>query len=70
MIMWKVPDRETDTLLITSNFSFPHRVFTRLVLQTCKNKGLFGKDLHIHLAKTPDCWVRVNSLSPDKTLDL
>ena len=28
-----------------SNFSFPHSVFKRLVLQTCKNKGLFGKAL-------------------------
>ena len=30
-----------------SNFSFSHSVFKRLVLQTCKNKGLFGKELTI-----------------------
>ena len=28
-------------LLITSNFSFSHSVFKRLVLQTHKNQGLF-----------------------------
>ena len=27
------------------NFSFPHSVFKRLELQTCKNQGLFGKGL-------------------------
>ena len=27
----------------TSNFSFSHSVFRRLVLQTCNNQGLFGK---------------------------
>ena len=32
-------------LLVTSNFSFSHSVFKRLVLQTCKNQGLFGKGL-------------------------
>ena len=32
-------------LLVTSNFSFSHCVFKRLVLQTCKNQGLFGKGL-------------------------
>ena len=31
--------------LVTSNFSLPHSVFKRLVLQTCKNQGLFGKGL-------------------------
>ena len=28
-----------------SNFSFTHSVFKRLVLQTHKNQGLFGKGL-------------------------
>ena len=28
-----------------SNFSFSHCVLKRLVLQTCKNQGLFGKEL-------------------------
>ena len=37
--------REKEKLLITSNFSFSHFVFKRLVLQTHKNKGLFGKGL-------------------------
>ena len=29
-----------------SNFSFSRNVFKRLVLQTCKNQGLFGKGLN------------------------
>ena len=36
---------EKEKLLVTCNFSFSHSVFKRLVLQTCKNKGLFGKPL-------------------------
>ena len=28
-----------------SNFSFSHSVFKRLVMQTHKNQGLFGKEL-------------------------
>ena len=36
---------EKEKLLVTSNFSFTHSVFKRLVLQTCKNQGLFGKGL-------------------------
>ena len=36
--------------LATSNFSFSHSVFKRLLLQTRKNQGLFGKGLsHIQL---------------------
>ena len=31
--------------IVTSNFSFPHCVFRRLVVQTRKNQGLFGKGL-------------------------
>ena len=34
---------EKEKLLIMSNFSFSHIVFKRLVLQTRKNQGLFGK---------------------------
>ena len=37
---------EKEKLLVTSNFSFFHNVFKRLVLQTCKNQGLFGKGLN------------------------
>ena len=29
-----------------SNFSFSHNIFKRLVLQTCKIQGLFGKGLN------------------------
>ena len=32
-------------MLVTSNFSFSHSVFNRLVLQTRKNQGLFGRGL-------------------------
>ena len=35
---------EKDKLLLTSNSPFPS-VFKRLVLQTCKHQGLFGKGL-------------------------
>ena len=41
---WKTL-REKEKLLITSNFSFSHSVFKRLILQTRKNQGLFGKGL-------------------------
>ena len=36
---------EKEKLLVTSNFSFSHSVFKRLVQQTCKKQGLFGKVL-------------------------
>ena len=36
---------EKEKLLITSNFSFFHSFFKRLVLQTDKNQGLFAKGL-------------------------
>ena len=39
---------EKEKLLVTSNFSFSHCVFKRLVLQTCKNQGLFGKGLTLY----------------------
>ena len=41
---WKTL-REKEKLLVTSNFSFSHSVFKRLVLQTSRNQGLFGKGL-------------------------
>ena len=37
---------EKEKLLDTSNFSFSHSVFKRLVRQTRKNKGLFGKGVN------------------------
>ena len=36
---------EEEKLLVKSNFSFFHSVFKRLVMQTRKNQGLFGKML-------------------------
>ena len=39
-ILW-----EKEKLLAMSNFSFSRSVFKRLVLQTRKNQGLFGKGL-------------------------
>ena len=41
---------EKEKLLVSSNFSFSHSVFRRLVLQTGKNKGLFGKGLNSYIA--------------------
>ena len=38
-----------EKLLVTSNFSFSRNVFKRLVLQTRKNQGFFGKGLNIVL---------------------
>ena len=38
---------EKEKLLVTSNFSFSHSVFKRLVMQTCENQGLFGKGLSV-----------------------
>ena len=37
---------EKEKLLITSNFPYTHNVFKRHILQTGKNKGLFGKGLN------------------------
>ena len=36
---------EKEKLLVTSNFYFSRSVFKRLLLQTRKNQGLFGKGL-------------------------
>ena len=46
---WVENTGEKEKLLVTSNFSFSQSVFKRLVLQTCKNQGLFWKGLtHSH----------------------
>ena len=37
--------REKEKFLVTSNFSFSHSVIKRLLLQTCRNQGFFGKGL-------------------------
>ena len=39
-------------LLIMSNFSFSYSVFKRLLLQTCKKKGLYGKGLRSVFSKS------------------
>ena len=46
---------EKEKLLVTSNFSFSHGVFKRLVLQTRKNQGLFGsiEDVYVADQKPP-----------------
>ena len=36
---------EKEKLPVTSDFYFSHSVFERLVLQTRKNQGMFGKGL-------------------------
>ena len=36
---------DKEKLLVTSNFSFSHSVFKRLLWQTSKNQGLFCKEL-------------------------
>ena len=43
---------EKEKLHIRSNFSFSCSVFKRLILQTCKNQGLFGKGLTLSLLMT------------------
>ena len=47
---------EKEKLLVTSNISFSHIVFNRLVLQTRKNQGLFGKGLKNFSSETID-WI-------------
>ena len=47
---------EKEKLLVTSNFSFTRSVFKRFVLQTRKNKGLFGE----RIKQTEDNYVIVN----------
>ena len=44
----KTPDWEKEKLLNKSDFSFSHSVFKRLVLQTRKNQGVFGKGLNLY----------------------
>ena len=38
-----------EKLLVTSNFSFTHSVYKRLIQQTCKIRGLFGDQLIVYL---------------------
>ena len=53
--MWK-----KKKLLVTSNFSFFHCVFKRLVLQTRRNQVLFGKESN--KMQVPKKFFRENSL--------
>ena len=46
--------RKKEKLLISSNFSFSHSVFKRLVLPTRKNKGQFGYDKSLAVDKVFD----------------
>ena len=41
--MWVENTEGKREIAHTSNFSFSHSVFKRLILQTRKNQGLFGK---------------------------
>ena len=55
------PDRyktlwEKEKLLVSSNFSFSHSVFKRLVVQTRKNQGLFGKGFTTQLPLLSILW--------------
>ena len=53
---------EKEKLLVTSNFSFSHSVFERLVLQTRKNQSLFGKGLRWDNANAPSAtWDKMSS---------
>ena len=45
-----------EKLLVTSNFSFSDRVFKEVVLQTCGNKSLFGKELSM-VCQCTSCWL-------------
>ena len=42
---------------IACNFSFSHDVFKGLVLQTLKNKGLFGRKLRFTLMREQQIWL-------------
>ena len=63
---------EKEKLLVTSNFSFSHSVFKRLVMQTRKNQSLFGKGLRSTISTNKSClslsivgellWKNVNKL--------
>ena len=62
---------EKEKLLITSNFSFSHNVFKRLVLQTLKNQGMFGKLLKEHYTKqviTSSCLLKIHSNNTGLTM--
>ena len=63
---------EKEKLLVTSNFSFSRSVFKRLVLQTRKNQGLFGKGLSArpHSNMCIDWPISVRRIKINKLIDL
>ena len=61
---WKTL-KEMEKLLVTSNFSFPHGVFNRLVPQTRKTQGLFGKRLNKPTLSKSGC-IDLQKFSRDK----
>ena len=52
---------EKEKLLARCNFSFSHSVFKRFVLQTHKNKGLFGKVLNIFFQSIAEIYSNIYS---------
>ena len=57
---------EKEKLLVTSNFSYSHCVFKRLVLQTGKNQGLFGKGLKGHSSSNQHIFIKNKKLLTSK----
>ena len=58
---------EKEKLLVTSNLSFSHSVFRRLVLQTRKNQGLFGKGLNTFLKKQSSAFATLRKKAFENT---
>ena len=56
-------------LLVISNSSFSHSVFKRLVLQTRKKRGLFGKGLRMILILFSRFFYIKKHLESDTTSD-
>ena len=50
---------EKEKLLVTSNFSFSHRVFERLVPETRKNKGLFVEGVYEYQLSSAKAFVMI-----------
>ena len=51
MLKKQKPLWEKENLLVTSNHSFSHRVFKRIVPRTRKNASFFGKELKHKMKK-------------------
>ena len=59
---------EKEKLLVTSNFSFSNSVFKRLILQTRKNQGLFGKELTLY--QTTKFWTSPSRKTVDNKINV